>query len=231
MALDQRPRGILSEADRRYLNNPDEYSKQAGYERRQAIIQRIHEALHDFPLLVSELDGESRAKAFEDGDLETKDHTLNVVPSAFTFLYLGITDTTEPSDLAKDAFEDIVGDGIKQAYLQRGDSVRKVTVDIEVETGPPLEEILEQDELGMIELMQLIEAGELPPKEATELLNELLQERGDELVDEEGNFQGAAARFPADIFGPLIEQAKSEEKDEDNSDESGIYDPTEEFKD
>lgn len=228
MALDQRPRGILSEADRRYLMNPDEYSKQAGYERRQAIIQRIHEGLHDFPLLVSKLDEDSRAKAFEDGDLETKDHTINVLSSAFTFLYLGITDTVEPSDLAKDGFEDIVADGIKQAYLQRGDSVRNVTVDIEVETGPPLEEILDQDELGFIEIMQLIEAGELPAEEATELLNELLQEHGDEPVDEEGKFQGAAARFPADVLDPIFSQTEDDSAEEG---EEEIYDPTQEFED
>jgi len=222
MALDQRPRGILSEADRRYLRNPDEYSKQAGYERRQAIIDRTHEALHDFSLLVSELDEDSRHRAFEDRDLENKDHTINVLSSAFAFLYLGITDTVEPADLAKDAFESMVGQGIKKAYLQRGESVRNVTVDIEVETGPPIEQLREQDELHLFEIFQMIEAGELPADEATELMNEILQERSDEVLGDD--FQGAAASFPVDLFAPLFES-------EDDSNEAGIYDPTEEFED
>jgi len=212
MALEDRPRGILSPADRRYLNNPEEYSDQAAYERRQAIITRVHEALHDFSLLVSELDEERLGEAFRDRDLDHKDHTINVLSSAFAFLYLGITDTVEPADLGKDSFENLVADGVKQAYLQRGDSVRNVTVDIEVETGPPLEELREQDELGMIELFQLIEAGAIPAKEATELINTRLQEHGDEIVDEEGRFQGAAARFPADILAPIYEQNENAEE-------------------
>jgi hypothetical protein len=127
-------------------------------------------------------------------------------------MYLGITDSVEPRDLAKDAFEDMAGDGVERAYLERGDSVRNVTVNIEVETGPPLQELREQDGLKMIEMMRLIEAGDLPAKEATKLLNELLQERGNELINEEGRFQGAAMRFPMDIFHPILEQADTDEE-------------------
>jgi len=49
-------RGILTEADRAYLRNPDDYSRQASYNREQAIRQRLQRAFSDFPLLVSELD-------------------------------------------------------------------------------------------------------------------------------------------------------------------------------
>jgi len=45
-------------------------------------------------------------EAFGDGDLDGKEHTLNVLSWSFALLYLGITDTVEPSDLAKDAFGD-----------------------------------------------------------------------------------------------------------------------------
>jgi hypothetical protein len=219
MALDDRPRGILSEADRRYLRNPEEYSKQAGYERRQAIIERVHEALHDFPLLVSELDKESRFEAFEDREKEGE-ASASVLPSAFAFLYLGLIHPDEPADLVKDTYEGLVGQGIKEAYLQRGVTVRNVTVDIEIETGPPIEELREQGDLHLFEIFQMIEAGELPAEEATELLNELMQERGDETLGDE--FQGAAASFPVDIFVPLFEQPEEE---------SDVYDPTKEFED
>jgi hypothetical protein len=209
VAID-RPRGILSPADRRYLENPEEYSPQAAHERERAIVERIHEALHDFPQIVSDLDEELLAEAFGDRDLEHKDHTLNVLRAAVAFLYLGVTDTVEPADLGKDAFEEMVEGGVKRAYLQRGDSVQNVTVNIEVETGPPLEEVLEQSELGLIELFQLIEAGEIPGDEAVEIMNEHLQERGGEIVNEEGRFQGAAARFPVEMLEPIFESGKEQ---------------------
>jgi hypothetical protein len=203
MAPIDRPRGILSEADRKYLTNPDEYSDQGAYERRQAIIERVHEALHDFPLLTSELDEVSRAEAFEDRDLENKEHTLNVLSSAFAFLYLGITDTVEPNDLAKDAFEDMVGDGVKRAYLQRGESVRNVAVNIEVETGPPLKELQTEEILELPEIFQLLESGAVSGEEAREQLNRLLQEKGEEPIDDA--FEGAATKIPTDALDPLFE--------------------------
>jgi len=136
MSLDERARGILSPADRRYLQNRRNYSKQAGYERRRAIVERrLHEALHDMPLLVSELDEDLRTEAFGDGDLDGKEHTLNVLSWSFALLYLRITDTVEPSDLAKDAFEGIAASGVRQAYLQRGYSVEEVEVEVNVSTS------------------------------------------------------------------------------------------------
>lgn len=50
-----RGRGILTEADREYLQNPDEYSRQASYNREQAIRERLQRAFRDFPLLVRAL--------------------------------------------------------------------------------------------------------------------------------------------------------------------------------
>lgn len=176
MTLD-RPRGILSPADRRYLENPDEYSKQAGYERRRAIVERLHEALHDMPLLVSDLDEESRAEAFEDGDLAGKEHTLNVLSWSFALLYLGITDTVDPADLAKDAFEDIAASGVRKAYLQRGVSVEEVEVEVSVTRGEPVDELREKEELSYAEVNQLLEAGvlsDLPGEEQMALLKEAL---------------------------------------------------------
>jgi len=35
------------------ISKTEGYSKQAGYERRRAIVERLHETLHDMPLLVS----------------------------------------------------------------------------------------------------------------------------------------------------------------------------------
>lgn len=46
-----RPRGILSGADREFLRNPDEYSRQATNEREHRIVERIRNALLDFRYL------------------------------------------------------------------------------------------------------------------------------------------------------------------------------------
>lgn len=168
MTIEDRPRGILSPADREYLKHPEEYSDQAAYERRQAIVTRVHEAFHDFPLLVSRLEEERRREAFGDRDLENKDHTINVLSSAFAFLYLGITDTVGPEELAKDAFEDLIGDGVRNAYLQRGVSVDDVTVTIEVDTGPTIEELKEEENPDTETLFQLFRAGEVSLEEMEE---------------------------------------------------------------
>lgn len=49
-------RGILTGADREYLQNPEEYSRQASYNRQQKITERVQFALNDFPLLATRLD-------------------------------------------------------------------------------------------------------------------------------------------------------------------------------
>lgn len=49
-------RGILTSADREYLNDPDSYSRQAAYNREQAIRERLQRAFRDFPLLMKALD-------------------------------------------------------------------------------------------------------------------------------------------------------------------------------
>lgn len=177
MAID-RPRGILSEADRRYLRNPEEYSKQARYERRRAIIDRVRESFHDYPLLVSALDEESRTEVFKEEQSHHEEMTLNVLTSGFAFLYLGILDTIEPRELGHQAFEDILGTGIKQAYHQQGYSVKNVDVNVEVDRGPPLRELKEKGELTQGGILQLLESGEMTAEEAAESLNELLREAG-----------------------------------------------------
>lgn len=49
-------RGILTEADREYLRNPDGYSRQAAYNRNEKIRERLRRSLGDFPLLATTVD-------------------------------------------------------------------------------------------------------------------------------------------------------------------------------
>jgi hypothetical protein len=53
---DERDRGVLTEADRKYLKNPDDYSRQASYQREDAIRNRIRNAVLDFQMLATDVD-------------------------------------------------------------------------------------------------------------------------------------------------------------------------------
>lgn len=55
---DERGRGVLSPADRKYLRNPEEYSRQARHEREKAILERVENAILDFTILWEEWDRE-----------------------------------------------------------------------------------------------------------------------------------------------------------------------------
>jgi hypothetical protein len=56
---DERDRGILSPVDREYLRDPDAFSRQGGYQRRDAIRERIADAFIDFRLLFDHVDDEA----------------------------------------------------------------------------------------------------------------------------------------------------------------------------
>lgn len=57
---DERPRGVLSEADRSYLRNSEGYSRQAAHARENAILERTQNAILDFTLLWEEWDRDQR---------------------------------------------------------------------------------------------------------------------------------------------------------------------------
>lgn len=52
----ERDRGILTEADRKYIKNLGEFSRQAAHQREEAIRDRVREAVRDFQLLADEMD-------------------------------------------------------------------------------------------------------------------------------------------------------------------------------
>jgi len=53
MSLDEGQEGFCHRPTAGISKTEGYYSKQAGYERRRAIVERLHETLHDMPLLVS----------------------------------------------------------------------------------------------------------------------------------------------------------------------------------
>jgi len=96
MTEDKFERGILTKADRKYLRNPGEYSRQASYNREEKITQRIRRAFNDFPLLAEELDddvldellgAEWVSRDLDDGTTETGSQ----IPGENMTLPFGIT--------------------------------------------------------------------------------------------------------------------------------------------
>lgn len=55
---EKRPRGILTEADRKFLRNREEYSRQAAHARQEAVVERTRNAILDFSLLFDNLTDE-----------------------------------------------------------------------------------------------------------------------------------------------------------------------------
>ncbi|TKR24345.1 hypothetical protein [Natronomonas salsuginis] len=210
MTLEDRPRGILSPADRRYLRHPDEYSDQAAYERRGAIVTRVHEALHDFPTLVSKLEEGRRREAFEDRDLEHKDHTLNVLPSVFAFLYLGITDTVEPPERAKDAFAGMIADGVQEAYRTRGEPVASVSVSIEI---TPIDSSKPVEDMTLAEIQDHAKAGNMDRQVLLQRLTEVFEEHDDtdgSLSAEHYDIDGSRGVWFVDMLTPETDEDTEE---------------------
>lgn len=100
-----RPRGILSEADRQWLAaqnptnsefDPNTYHRKDDYKRREAITERLINAYIDTEQLVTSLPQSLRKKIFETLNEQSRDlSTRASAPIALT--YLGLTDlTTDP---------------------------------------------------------------------------------------------------------------------------------------
>lgn len=78
MSGDERGRGILTPADREFLRNPEDYSRQAAYNRNEAIKERVENSTLDFMLLARELDAgvyedlfSAKREAVDDGVVST----------------------------------------------------------------------------------------------------------------------------------------------------------------
>lgn len=67
---EKRGRGIFSPADRQFIANPEEYSRQATHERERAIRDRLYNAIFDFALL-ADLDPSRRSELLRYDQLES----------------------------------------------------------------------------------------------------------------------------------------------------------------
>lgn len=164
---DGRPRGVLSGADRGYLREPEDYSRQASHARQEAIRERVENAVLDFSLLFDELDHDEREtifrgrlspqKRFDDARFEAG------IRDALAFLMEGAGGAAL---LDEDAPTETTAGRILTAALERvgwrwGFDVHDVRVDVDAEKVP-VRELLSRleadDELAPGELAQLLVA-------------------------------------------------------------------------
>ena len=147
----EQSRGILTEADREYVRNPDEYSRQAAYNREQAIRERLQRAFNDFPLLATELNDsvlddllapEWHTREDEDGDTVTGSKLQSEVITlshGVTFLLRAAlaTDRYDPApavgvESALSPFISELERGIERWLNQRHGLMGDVSVSVEV---------------------------------------------------------------------------------------------------
>lgn len=130
-------RGILTETDRKWLNDEIEYEqRQSAADRRQAIRQRVHTALQDFAVLNEKWSPEERQKVMDEID-----DPEQVGANVLEFLYLLLNEpATEPEEMIGDdavdralAFRRSLSQGIRAGKEHFDEVSDPVLIDSNVE--------------------------------------------------------------------------------------------------
>jgi hypothetical protein len=128
MASDlDRPRGVLSKRDRRFLQDSTEEERKnsTGRATRSEIRSRIYNSILDFKILTDELDNHDRQNVFEDAsDREFRQGVI----AALAFLYQGIEEQGQD-------FEDLLVPAVERAerILTQEEMEDEVTVEVDVD--------------------------------------------------------------------------------------------------
>lgn len=151
-----RPRGVLSQADRNYIKNPDEYSRQASHAREEKIQERVYNSILDFIILSEELDSADREEYLE-LDTERWPDVDYALPYMIAFAHNLIVDKysnprfqiqSEPYGHKNRFFEIRLNDALSQAYLEHDLLVEDIDLTVESEEVPALDEIATRIEKG-----------------------------------------------------------------------------------
>lgn len=133
-----RPRGILSPEDRKFLLGETEYSTSAGARRRrQKIRERVTHAMLDFQIL-EYLEARDRDQIFEGPD--RRDLLASGFAGSFFFLYDALTRSREDTEHIDLNLEAYLSQAIEHVEKARG---YRATVDLEIQR----EELSEPEEI------------------------------------------------------------------------------------
>lgn len=132
---EERPRGILTKEDRRFLRGEKDVDEQIRRDTRYRIRERVKNSLEDFSLLVNLLPDEDRNTIFEG----LEERGFPPVHNALVFFYLGLKEVDGD-------FKDVLAASIKRAeMLDDPERVIDVSVNIEVdEEEPDVEVVVER---------------------------------------------------------------------------------------
>lgn len=192
---DDRDRGVLSPADRRFLKSPGEYSRQATHERETAIQERVWNAFLDGSVLFRHASPQRRREMFDGwreyaetgpgtpGDEYEKRQnqaTAEMVEqlkaeagfdSWISFLYLGLSESDEFN------FDTTLRAGIESAEESRGRVVTDLDFDVDTRERRSLDELTgrfeRRQKLTTEEIQRLRAAGEITDGELVAYYDEL----------------------------------------------------------
>lgn len=184
----ERPRGILSQADRAYLRGESDLaSTQSERNTRARIRDRTYNAMCDFELLVERLPERDRRLIFEKR-FENMDGAaaFDALVSAVSFLYRATEDTSLD-------FETVLHEGINMAEV-RGGRVASVDLDLTFHSlsVEQLRHKLEAGEaLSLTEIAYLHDSDEIRMDE----LAEYFRDADEELAIDDGRIQSKMTNF------------------------------------
>ena len=154
MSDDDRDRGILSTADREYLQSPEGYSRQASNERENAIRNRVWNAILDFDLLTS-MSPEQRRAILGSGDPQSERHkpamhieferalawTIAFAHQLATDLGTAVEPLPPDGDFKSRSFEIHLQEGLERAYIEENLVLEDLTLHTDAKKVPGLSEI------------------------------------------------------------------------------------------
>ena len=186
--VNDRPRGILSNADRDYLTmsieeREEHYSRPGAFKRQEEIQTRFRNGIQDLALLHRELGRNSRKEVFEPLAEDMYPWSpKNLISDTMGLLLLGFLETTnrEPDD--EDYYQSVFEGAIRHILQQTANGAEAIDVNVTIEGWMEIDEIHKGEDLSDIPpetLRTLLQAGEISDAEFAEAILEQEQNDGE----------------------------------------------------
>jgi hypothetical protein len=137
-----RDRGVLTSADRDFINNPDSYGRTSAYERQQYIRERVCNSLYDFKYLrryLRESDDNQPLEDFFSSETDVGGARIpgKALGDVLAFVYAVTLEVAEDRSF----FETLLEDAIAQVEAEHDRTVRTFRFEVEQELVLPWDKI------------------------------------------------------------------------------------------
>jgi hypothetical protein len=197
---DERETALLTPAQRKYLRGNSDIEKKSSHERavRARIRNRVRNSVFDLALLHNTIEDRDLKKAFTDDNsgktLGDWLHVLNHVSDSLALVFDGTALTSKydytatgepPSDEILAMLSDFIEPALESVYVKRGENVKQVDVDIDIEFGDSLSNISNEKLTSLSEetLHQLVQSGEISREQWIKALHDLYEDSDIFLMD------------------------------------------------